>query len=62
MLIRSVFTWLGQRPRGTRLVVDLEDGGGRKVHLELTSADNCDEAISKVLTVLEDSVSELDAG
>ncbi|MFI9453530.1 hypothetical protein [Amycolatopsis sp. NPDC052450] len=60
VLIRSVFTWLRQRPRGTHLLVDLEETDGRKVHLELSSADNCDEAIRKVLTVLEDPVSELE--
>lgn len=59
VLIRSVFLWLSQRPRGTRLLLDIEKGDGRKVHLELSAADDGGDVIGQVLAALgEGPVSE----
>ncbi|MGW3960170.1 effector-associated constant component EACC1 [Amycolatopsis sp. NPDC005003] len=52
VLIRSVFAWLGQRAQGTRVLLDIEKGDGRKVHLELTGADDSGALIDRVVAVL----------
>ncbi len=54
VLIRSVFVWLGQRAQGTRVLLDIEKGDGRRLHLELTGADDSGAVIDRVVAALGD--------
>lgn len=62
VLIRSVFAWLGQRAQGTRVLLDIEKGVGRKVHLELSGADDSAAVIARVVAALDDGSAAEGAG
>lgn len=54
VLVQSIFAWLRQRQRGHRVRLTLQDGGNRRIELELDGVQASDPIVERVLGFFSD--------